>query len=56
VAGDQAGTSADEAAEIDGMEAVHVFGGIDGFQDALGINLRGERELNQNAVNVVVAI
>src|SRR6266404_1861085 len=55
-AGDQAGTSADEAAEIDGVEAVHVLGGIDGFEDALGIDLRGKRELNQDAINVVVAI
>jgi len=38
------------------MEAVHVFGGIDGFQNALGFDLRRKRELNQNAVNVVVAI
>ncbi len=55
-AGNQAGASADEPAEVDGVEAVHVFGGIDGFQDALGIDLRGKRELNQNTVDVVVAI
>ena len=56
VAGDQAGTSANEAAEVDGMEAVHIFGGIDGFEDALGIHLRGKRELDQDTVDVVVAI
>src|SRR5260370_6269427 len=55
-AGDQAGTPADEAAEIDGMEAVHVFGGINGFEDALGVHLRRKRKLNQDAVDVVVAI
>src|ERR1700731_1519675 len=55
-AGDQAGASADEAAEIDGMKTVHVFGGIDGFEDALGIHLRGKRKLDENAVDVVVAI
>ena len=55
-AGHQAGASADEAAEIDRMETVHVFGGIDGFEDALGIHLRGKRKLNQDAVHVVVAI
>jgi len=55
-AGDQAGTSADEAAEVDGMETVHVFGGIDGFQNALGIDLRRKRKLDENAVHVVVAI
>ena len=38
------------------MKTVHVFGGIDGFQNALGIDLRGERKLNKNAVDVVVAI
>src|SRR5467141_1148576 len=38
------------------MEAVHVFSGVDGFQDALGIHLRGRRKLNQDAVDVVIAI
>src|SRR6266700_5638729 len=52
-AGHQAGASAHKAAKINGMETVHVFGGIDGFQDALGINLRGKRELHEDAVNVV---
>jgi hypothetical protein len=47
---------ADEAAEVDGMKTVHVLGGIDGFQDALGIDLRGKRKLDENPVNVVVAI
>ena len=42
-AGNQAGASADEAAKIDGMEAIHVFGGVDRFEDALGIDLRGKR-------------
>src|SRR6266851_5722224 len=55
-AGDQAGAPADEAAEIDGMETVHVFGGINGFQNALGIDLRGKRKLDEDAVDVVVAI
>src|SRR5712664_699391 len=55
-AGDQAGASADQATEVDGMKTVHVLGGIDGFQDALGIDLRGKRKLDENPVNVVVAI
>ncbi len=54
--GHEAGASADEAAEIDGMETVHVFGGIDGFQDALGVHLWREGKLDENAVDVVVAI
>jgi len=37
------------------MEAVHVFGGIDGFQDALGINLRGERELNSRMPSTLLS-
>src|ERR1700716_3660056 len=55
-AGDQAGASADEAAEVDGMKAVHVFCGIDGFKDALGVYLRRERKLDEDAVDIVVAI
>src|SRR5260370_1354390 len=55
-AGDQAGAPADEAAEVDGMKTVHVLGGIDGFQNALGIDLRGKRKLDEDAVYVVVAI
>ena len=38
------------------MEAVHVFGGIDGFEDALGVHLGRKGKLNQNAVDVVVTI
>src|SRR6266852_3932042 len=55
-ASNKAGTSADEAAEIDGMEAVHVFGGIDSFENVLGVDLRGKRKLDENAVDVVGAI
>jgi hypothetical protein len=38
------------------MEAVHIFGGIDGFEDALGVHLGRKRELDENAVDVVVTI
>ena len=55
-AGDQAGAAADEATEIDGMKTVHVFCGIDGLQNTLGIHLGRERKLDKNAVDVVVAI
>jgi hypothetical protein len=55
-ASDQAGTSADETAEIDGMEAIDVFGRIDCFENTLGIDLRGKRELDENAVDVVGTI
>src|SRR6267378_7112911 len=52
----ETGAPADEAAEVHGVKSVNVFGGIDRFQDALDIHLRGKRELNQDAVNVVVAV
>ena len=55
-AGDQAGTSADKAAETDGMKTVHVLGGIDGFEDALGVDVCGEGKLDEDAVDLVVAI
>ena len=55
-AGDEAGTSADEAAQADRVKAVHIFRGIDGFEDALGVHLRRKRKLDQDAVHAVVAI
>src|SRR3984957_10954762 len=41
-AGDQAGAIADELAQVDGMKTIDVFGGIDRFEDALGVHLFGE--------------
>src|SRR5437867_12370220 len=38
------------------MESVHVFCGVNGLQDALGVNLWRKRELNEDAVHVVVAV
>ena len=55
-AGHEAGASANEAAEIDGVETVNVFGGVDGFEDALGVDLFGKRELDEDAVDAIVAI
>jgi hypothetical protein len=54
--GNQPGTPADKAAEVDGMEAVHVFGGIDAFEDAFGVHLWGKRKLDEDAVHVIVVI
>src|SRR5205823_6880641 len=48
--GNQAGAPADEAAKIDGMEAVHVFGGIDGFEDSLEIGRASCRERGYDEV------
>ena len=55
-AGDEAGASTDEAAEIDGMKAVDVLGGIDGFEDALRVDLGRKGKLDENSVEVIVAI
>jgi hypothetical protein len=38
------------------MEAVYVFCGIDGFEDTLGVHLRRQRKLDEDAIDVVVAI
>ena len=38
------------------MKSVDVLGRIDGFQDALGVDLWGKRELNEDAVNIIVAV
>ena len=43
-------------ADIHGVKAVHIFGGIDGFEDALGVDLRGQRKLNEDAVDGVVFV
>ena len=37
-------------------KTVDVSGRIDSFQDALGVDLRGKRELNEDAVNIIVAV
>src|ERR1700682_2925894 len=55
-AGNKAGAPADEATEVDGMKSIDVFGRIDGFEDALGVDLGRERELNKDAVNIIVAV
>ena len=55
-ASDESRATADEAAEIHRMKAVHVFGRIDGFKDALGVYLWRKRKLHEDAVHIVVAI
>jgi hypothetical protein len=55
-ASDESGAIGDELAEIHGMEAVDVFVRRDGFEDALGIDLWGKRELDKDAINVVVIV
>ena len=55
-AGDEIGASGDEAADVEGMEAVDIFGGIDCFENSLGVNLCGKRELDEDAVDFVATI
>ncbi len=55
-AGDESGAIGDELAEIHGMEAVNVFVRRDRFENALGIDLRGKWELDEDAVDIVVII
>ncbi len=45
-----------EAADVQGMEAVDVLVGVDGVQDLLGIDVLGQRQLNENAVDVLVRV
>ena len=38
------------------MESVYVFGRIDRQQDLLGVDVRGQRQLHQDAVDFVAAV
>ena len=55
-AGDEAFAAADEFAETDGMKSVHVFRGIDSFENGFCVDLLWERKLDEDAVDIVVAI
>ena len=54
--GDEARTIADQTADADGAETVDVFGRIDGFEDLLGIDLRGKGKLDEDAVDRIVVV
>src|SRR6267142_2936635 len=53
---DEAFTAADEFSEVDGMKTVNVFCGVNDFENLSCVHLFWKRELNQNAVHIVVAI
>src|SRR5712692_377449 len=55
-AGDESGAAADETTEIYRMKTVNVFCGIDGFENALGVDLGREGKLDENAVDGVVVV
>jgi hypothetical protein len=38
------------------MESIDIFRGIHGFQDFLGVNVRRQWKLNENAVHIISAI
>ena len=52
----QAGALRGEKADVDGVEAVDIFRWIDGHQYFLRVHLRGQRQLHQDAVNLVAAV
>ncbi len=38
------------------MESIDIFRGVHGFQDFLGVHVRRQRKLNEDAVHVISAI
>jgi hypothetical protein len=50
-AGAQQGDALGEPADVVGMEAVDVLGRVDGLDDPACVELRGERQLDQDAVD-----
>src|SRR5271168_723062 len=55
-ASDQIRAACDQAADVYGMKAVDVLRRVDRFEDSLCVHLRGERELDEDAVDVVAMI
>src|SRR5712672_499879 len=55
-AGNEAGTAADQPAKVHRMEAVHIFCGINGFENSFGVDLRREGKLNQDSVHRIVVV
>ena len=55
-AGRERGTASEQAAGVDGVKAVNILGGSDGVEEDFGIDLRRERELDEDAVDVVAVI
>ena len=45
-----------QVADVHGVEAVHVFRGIDRQQNLLGVDVRGQGQLHQDAVDFVAAV
>ncbi len=45
-----------QLAYVDGMKAVDVFFGRDGVENFLGVHLRWQGHLHQNAVDIILAV
>src|SRR5271156_6841993 len=52
----QAGPLCREQPDVDGMKAVDIFRWIDGHQYSFRVHVRRQRQLNQDAVDVVAAV
>ena len=55
-AGDQPGTSRDEMADVHRMEAVDILRGVDRFKNLFRIDLRRQRELHEDSVDIVARV
>ena len=55
-AGRESGAAGQQTARVHGMKAVHVFRGGDGVEEGLGVDLRGKRKLDEDAVDVVARV
>ncbi len=55
-AGRERGTAGLQTAGVDGVEAVYVFCGGDGVEEHLGVDLFGQRKLDEDAVDVVAGV
>src|SRR5712671_575869 len=53
---DKSGPPTDQTPKAHGMEAVNVFCGINSFENSLGVDLRREGKLNQDAVHRIVVV
>jgi hypothetical protein len=56
VQGVRAGAACLKTAHVDGMKAVHILGGIDGVEEALGVDLGGQGQLDEDAVDLVAGV
>ena len=52
----QSGTLGGEIADVHGMKSVHIFFRDDRQQDLLGVHLRRQRQLHQDAVDLVAPV